>query len=113
MAQLIVEIHPPLVDSLGRPADDASFDFTFDWIEAVGDYLMALEESGGVLLYDDGEEFGDEYLFFLTGPDEQPLLAVAADVARLPGVPKGAYATVTDDEAGEMGVGRREPLPQD
>jgi len=32
---------------------------------------------------------------------------VAADVAALPGVPQGVFAIVTDDEAEEMGVGRR------
>ncbi|MDX6241430.1 MAG: hypothetical protein QOG10_6254 [Kribbellaceae bacterium] len=41
---------------------------------------------------------------------EETLLAVAAHVAALPGIPRGVFAIVTDDEAEEMGVGRRMPL---
>jgi hypothetical protein len=31
-------------------------------------------------------------------------------VAALPGIPQGVFVIVTDDEAEEMGVGRRMPL---
>lgn len=108
MAQLIVEIHLPLVDTGVRSPDNP--DFAYGWIFEVEEYLVTHEDGGGFEVYDDGEELGDEYLFFLTGADERTLVSVARDVARLPGVPKGAYAIVTDDEAGEMGVGRRAPL---
>jgi hypothetical protein len=120
MAQLIVEIHVPLVETRLRLHDDQESEVgaapgpkvEFEWIVAVEEYLVKREESGEFEVYDDGESLGGDYLFFLTGADEQTLLAVAADVARLPGIPPGAYAIVTDDEAGEMGVGRHEPLPQ-
>jgi hypothetical protein len=108
MAQLIVEIHLPLVDTGVRSPDNP--DYAFGWIFEVEKYLAKHEEEDGFEVYDDGEEFGNDYLFFLSGAAERTLLSVARDVARLPGVPKGAYAIVTDDEAEEMGVGQRAPL---
>jgi hypothetical protein len=120
MAQLIVEIHIPLVETRVRLLDDLEsevasepgLEVEFSWIAAVEEYLAKREESGEFEVYDDGEELGGDYLFFLTGADEQTLLSIAADVARLRGIPPGAYAIVTDDEADEPGVGRHEPLPQ-
>ena len=132
MAQLIVEIHIPLVETRGGllagPEPDLEIEpgaelevergaglgleVEFSWIAAVEEYLVKREESGEFEVYDDGESLGGDYLFFLTGADEQTLLSIAADVARLPGIPTGAYAIVTDDEADELGAGRREPLPQ-
>ncbi|NEA33927.1 hypothetical protein [Streptomyces sp. SID13031] len=108
MAQLIVEIHLPLVDTGVR--SPANPDYAFGWIFEVEEYLAKNEDGGGFEVYDDGEELGNDYLFFLTGANERTLLSVARDVARLPGMPKGAYAIVTDDEAEEMGVGQRAPL---
>jgi hypothetical protein len=120
MAQVVVEIHLPLVqtpaDSLADPAPDSAaqlgLEVEFEWIGVVEDYLAKREESGEFEVYSGGEEVGGDYLFFLTGADEQILLSIAADVARLPGIPTGAYAIVTDDESDETGVGRHEPLPQ-
>lgn len=127
MAQLIVEIHIPLVETRVQLPDDTepeagsepaaaspqlSLEVEFDWIVAVEEYLAKREESGEFEVYDDGESLGGDYLFFLTGADEPTLLSIAADVARLPGIPPGAYAIVTDDESNEMGLGRQEPLPQ-
>ncbi len=108
MPQLIVEIHLPLVDTGVRSAENP--DFAFGWIFEVEEYLAKHEDTGGFEVYDDAEEHGNAYLFFLTGANERTLLSVAADVSRLPGVPKGAYAIITNDEAEEMGVGQRSPL---
>jgi hypothetical protein len=120
MAQLVVEIHIPLVETRVRLLDDEELEVASEpglevdsgWIATVEEYLAEREESGEFELYGDGEEHGGDYLFFLTGADEQTLLSIAADVARLPGIPPGAYAIVTDDEADEPGIGRNEPLPQ-
>jgi hypothetical protein len=108
MAQLIVEIHVPLVDTGVRSPDNP--DYAYGWIFEVEEYLASHQDTGGFEVYDDGEESGNAYLFFLTGADERKLLSVARDVARRPGMPKGAYAIVTDDEAEETGVGQRAPL---
>jgi hypothetical protein len=96
MAQLIVEIHVPLVDTGVRSPDNP--DYAYGWIFEVEEYLASHEDDGGYEVYDDGEELGNAYLFFLTGADERTLLSVARDVV------------VTDDEAEETGVGQRAPL---
>ncbi|MBB2948956.1 hypothetical protein FB565_008742 [Actinoplanes lutulentus] len=103
MAEIIVEIHVPLTPTPGGPQ--------FPWIETVEDFLVELEDEGAAESYDEGEEFGDNYVFFITGGTEKALLAAASRVATLDGVPPGAFALVTDDEADEMGVGRRVDLP--
>jgi hypothetical protein len=48
-------------------------------------------------------------VFYLTGAPVDRLLGVAASAAQLPGVPRGAFALVTDDRAA-AGKGRRVPL---
>lgn len=103
----IVEIHVPLVAASGVTEDE----YAFPWIDDVQDFLADLDEQGGVQEYDDGEEYGDVYVFFITGTREEALLAVASRVATLDGVPAGAFAMVTDDEAEEFGMGRRVDLP--
>lgn len=107
MARLIVEIHFPLVLALGVPSDVDQF----GWIDDVEEFLQAANPNDGAEWYDFGEEVGAEYLFFVTGRDEESCLALAAKAAALPGVPLGAYVTVTSDEAPEMGQGRRVELP--
>lgn len=74
------------------------------------EYLGEREEDGTFEIHDDGEELDGEYLYFITGASEESLLAVAADVAALTGLPQGVFAIVTDDGAEEIGVGRRVPL---
>jgi hypothetical protein len=98
--ELVVEIHVPLT-----PSDVPEGEYPFPWIDAVIEYLMDLEGPGGEM-YDDGEELGDEYLFFVSGASESDLVALAKKVADLPGMPAGVYATVTDSEA-DMGAGKR------
>jgi hypothetical protein len=95
---VMVEIHFPVT------ADD-------EWIDDVGDFLIDLEEEFGLEEYEDGEEVGDEYVFFLAGARERTLLAAASRVATREGVPAGAYAMVTDTAAPEVGLGRRVKLP--
>jgi hypothetical protein len=95
---LLVEIHIPMT------ADG-------EWIDDVGDFMIDLEEELGLEEYDDGEEFGDVYLFFIAGASERTLLAAASRVATRAGVPAGAFAMVTDTNAPQYGMGRRVNLP--
>jgi hypothetical protein len=95
---LLVEIHIPTT------ADG-------EWIDDVGDFMIDLEEELGLEEYDDGEEFGDVYLFFIAGASERTLLAAASRVATRTGVPAGAFAMVTDTNAPQYGMGRRVTLP--
>jgi hypothetical protein len=110
MAELIVEIHVPLAGAEGAPPTGG--DCPIPWVDDVEEHLYDEEEQGALEVYDDGEEADGAYVFCITGDSEQELLAAAARVARLPGVPRGAYAIVTDDEVEELGVGRREELGQ-
>ena len=107
MPTTIVEIHVPLVAAPGLAEDEHAF----PRIDDVQDFLADLDEQGDVREYDDGEEYGDVYIFFLTGACEEALLPVASRVAALDGVPTGTFAMVTDDEAEEFGMGRRVDLP--
>ncbi|MFD0887759.1 hypothetical protein ACFQ08_24730 [Streptosporangium algeriense] len=107
MATTVVEIHVPLREAPGHAQDE----YPFPWIEKIEDFLAQMEDQGGAEVFDDGEEFGDVYVFFITGGDEGTLLAVASRVASLDEVPDGAFAVVTDDEAEEFGCGRRVELP--
>ncbi len=107
MPNTIVEIHVPLVATPGLTGDE----YAFPWIEDVEDFLADLDEQGDVQAYDDGEQYGDVYVFFLAGTRVEDLLAVASRVASLDRVPAGAFAMVTDDEADEFGTGQRVDLP--
>ena len=95
---LLVEIHVPMTDDL-------------EWIDDIGDYLIDLEEELGLEEYDDGEQYGDVYIFFIAGASEKTLLAAASRVATREGVPEGAFAMVTDTNAPQFGRGRRVNLP--
>ncbi len=94
----MVEIHIPLT------ADG-------EWIDDVGDYLIDLEEELGIEEWDDGEEFGDVYIFFIAGANERTLLKAASRIAVRDGVPGGAFAVVTDTGTARFGQGRRVNLP--
>ncbi|MEU0377588.1 hypothetical protein ABZ093_09840 [Streptomyces cyaneofuscatus] len=87
MTATLVEIHVPLPPTPDLP--DGSFPHA--WIDQVEDFLVDLEDEGGVEVHDEGEEYGDAYVFFVTGAAEEELLAVASRVATLPGVPAGAF----------------------
>ncbi|MFD1373742.1 hypothetical protein [Actinoplanes sichuanensis] len=107
MAEVVVEIHVPLtpVAGLDRGA------YPYPWIDQIEEFLAELEEDGTVEVADDGEEFGDVYVFFIAGAAEAELLATASRAVSLDDVPDGAFAMVTDDEAAEWGLGRRIDLP--
>ncbi|MDX3661759.1 hypothetical protein PV646_31025 [Streptomyces sp. ID05-26A] len=107
MAVLIIEIHVPF------PLEPvvAEGEYPFPWIDVIEDFLGELEEQGEIEVFDDGEEHEDAYIFFVTGADERDLLAAASRTAKLEGVPAGVFAVISDDEAGEWGVGRRVDLP--
>ncbi|MFP1625368.1 hypothetical protein ACLB9X_09320 [Streptomyces sp. 5K101] len=104
---MVVEIHVPLLPTPNLPDGACSF----PWIEEVEDFLAGLEDQGDAEVFDDAEEYGDAYVFFVTGAGEGHLLAVASRVATLPGVPTGTFAVVSDDEAEQFGLGRRVTLP--
>ncbi len=104
---MVVEIHVPLLPTPGLP--DGSY--PFPWIEEVEDFLSDLEDQGDVEVFDEGEEDGDVYVFFVTGAGEGDLLAVASRVATLPGVSAGTTAVISSDEAEDFGLGRHVALP--
>jgi hypothetical protein len=106
VAETVVEIHVPLVSPPGLP-DGA---YPFPWIRIVDDFLADLEKQGELEVFDEGDEVGKVYAFFITGAEVDRLLAVAGQVAGLPGIPAGSFAFVTDDEAEEVGRGRRVKL---
>jgi hypothetical protein len=104
--ETVVEIHVPLVSPAGLPEGA----YPFPWIRVVDDFLAGQEEQGEIEVFDEGDEFGRVYAFFIAGAKLDHLLAVAAQVAALPAVPAGAFAVVTDDDAEEIGRGRRVKL---
>ncbi|MFI7064561.1 hypothetical protein ACIBL3_26460 [Kribbella sp. NPDC050124] len=87
--QLVVEIHVPLI-ATGAPIGSTwprssaivPDDVDCPWIFEVDEYLAERSEKEQFEVFDDGEEFGDAYLYFITGAGE----------------------------AGELGTGRRVPL---
>ena len=101
MSELVVAIHVPLTPTPGLGPDD----YPYPWIDDVEAYLGELDGSDGEV-WDDGEELGEDYVFFVSGAPEADLVRLAKRVSRLDGVPDGAYAVVTDSE-GDMGEGRR------
>ncbi|SNT62592.1 hypothetical protein SAMN05216276_109215 [Streptosporangium subroseum] len=107
MTTTVVEIHVPLHETPGL----AETEYQFPWIDEIEEFLFELEQQGEVEVFDDGEQFGDVYVFFVAGADESALLAAASRVAALDGIPTGAFAMITDDEAAEFGLGRRIDLP--
>ena len=106
MVKTVVELHVPLHGTSEPPAGGPSH----PWIDVIEDFL-AHQVGGEVEVYDDGEELGDVFVFFIAGGDEHELLSAASQASVLPGVPKGAFAMVTDDAAEEFGQGRRVELP--
>ncbi|WP_327694740.1 hypothetical protein [Streptomyces sp. NBC_00459] len=100
---LIVEIHVPLEEGPVTPEGSRPF----PWIDRVDDFLVNLEEAEE---HDESDEYEGVHVFFVTGAPETVLLSVASRVAAMPGVPGGVFAVVTDEEAEEIGVGRRVEL---
>lgn len=95
---VLVEIHIPLTDDL-------------EWVDDIGDYMIDLEDELGLEEHDDGEEYGDVYIFFIAGASERTLLKAASRIATRKGVPRGAFAMVTTTDAPHFGQGRRVNLP--
>lgn len=106
MTQPIVEIHVPLTPDPDVPAGE----YPFPWIDDIEETLEIGADGGRYEVYDDGEELGDEYVFFITGEEEAELLAAATQVVNLAGVPDGAFAVVTDEDQQDLGTGRRVEL---
>jgi hypothetical protein len=98
---LVVEIHVPLAPASGP----------HPWIDRIEEFLAELEEDGTVEVPDDGEEFGNVYVFLVAGAGEADLLTAASRAVSLDDVPRGAFAMITDDGAPEWGLGRRVELP--
>ena len=103
---LVVEIHVPLTPDLNAQEGENPF----PWIEDVSELIAEVEETGTAFVVDEGDEFEGAYVVVVTGAEESTLLTVANRVANLPGVPTGVFAIVTDDEAEELGQGRREDI---
>jgi hypothetical protein len=104
---LVIEIHVPLPGVESQEVDTP----TLAWIDQIEDFLFQREDEGELEVFDDGEEYGEVYVFFIAGAAETALLQAASQVVSLDGVPAGAFAIVTDDQAQEFGVGRRVNLP--
>ena len=102
MADTIVEIHIPLTPTPGL-ADD---DYPFPWLEDVEEFVFSLDGEDGES-YDDGEEHDGHYMFDVWNASEESLLAIARQVAALPGVPSNVFAIVTDSDRESFGEGRR------
>jgi len=103
MPELVIELHVPL-----EPDPDVTEgDYKFPWIDDLTEAIEELVEDGEVDTYDDSEEVGDFYVWFLTGEDEPSVLAVAGNLATRSGVPSGVFAVVTDSDSTEVGTGRR------
>lgn len=96
---LLVEVHLPM--SRGEFGEWPPL-----WVQAVEDLLLGLDLDDTLQVVDEGEQSGGSYVFSLAGAGEPELLEAASRVARLDGVPAGAYALVTGD-----GAGRRVELP--
>ena len=108
MPTLIVEIHVPLIAAPDVPDGE----YEYPWLLDVDEYVMELDASAdGAECYDDSEDYDGAYVYFITGPSEERLLTVASTIATRKGVPGGAFAMVTDDEAESFGMGRRIELP--
>jgi hypothetical protein len=105
-SELVVEIHVPLVPGIGVPAEE----YQFPWIDDITEFLFEVEENDEAEVYDDGEEVGDEYVFFISGASESQLISIASRVAALPSVPACAFAIITDDSSEEIGSGTRAEL---
>jgi len=105
-ATLVVEIHIPLTPDNNA----AEGENRFPWIDDVSTLISEIEEMGDVFVVEEGDEFDGSYVVVITGADESTLLTTANRVANLPGVPTGVFAMVTDDEADELGQGRREDI---
>lgn len=103
MPDVLVEIHVPLIATPGLPDTE----YQFPWIEEIEGRLADMSDDGTFEVPDDGEEFGNAYVFFITGGDETRLLQVAQTIVSAGDVPASAFALVTDPDTGEMGVGRR------
>lgn len=107
MSSLVVEIHVPLT-----PVPDVTpGEYAYPWILDVEDRLTELEDGGRLEVFDDGEEDGEEYVFFITGASQEELLRAASRIATGTGVPAGAYAVLSSDDAEGLGLGERVDLP--
>jgi hypothetical protein len=104
---LLVEIHIPL--PAPEQVEAGEQEHPFVWIEEVDEFLAGLHGEE-LEVFDDGEQYGDVYIFLIAGADERTLLSAASRVAGLEGVPAGAFAMVTEDAAEEFGMGRRVDL---
>ena len=105
-ATLVVEIHIPLTPDRNVTEGENPF----PWIDDVSELVAEIEETGDAFVVEEGDEFEGAYVIVVTGADEAALLNIANRVGNLPGVPTGVFAMVTDDEAEELGQGRREDI---
>ncbi|MFG2472676.1 hypothetical protein ACGFXB_45795 [Streptomyces canus] len=67
----------------GIAAGTAEGSCPFPWIDQVEGFLAEQEAAE---VYDDGEEYGEAYVFFITAAAEEDLLAVTSRAAGLAGI---------------------------
>ncbi|MEV0741482.1 hypothetical protein AB0I51_37395 [Streptomyces sp. NPDC050549] len=101
---VVVEIHVRLREAAGTVEGSCPF----PWIDQVEDFLAEQEAAE---VYDDGEEYGQAYVFFIAGAAEADLLTIASRPARPADIPSGVFAMATSDEVEDIGLGRRVELP--
>ena len=106
VSDVVVEVHVPLIPDPSAGKDE----YAYPWLLDLNEHFDQLDESDGET-FDDGEEVGEDYIYFLTGQPESVLLKTASEAVRRTGVPPGAYAVVTTADAEEFGQGRRVDLP--
>ena len=103
MTEPIVEIHVPLTPS----ADVAPGEYPFPWIDDIEETLEVGAEDGRYEMYDDGEELGDEYVFFIVGDDEK--VAARRGDGRRHAARRAGRRVRRRDGRGPAGAGDRPP----
>ena len=88
----------------------AQGEYEYPYLETIENFLFELDGKGRGEMYDDGEDYEGEYLFFVANASEDALLNLAREIRQLPGVPSETYAVVSTTDAEEWGVGRRVDL---
>ncbi|MFD4972435.1 hypothetical protein [Streptomyces sp. NPDC058424] len=102
---IIVEIHVPLREAPGAPEGS----YAFPWIDQVEDFLAEQEVAE---VHDEGEEYGEAYVFFISGAAEADLLAVASRVTGVPGTPSPPFSRPRPARAAPAArSGRRPAVP--
>ena len=88
--ETVLELHVPLTPTKGLDEGE----YQFPWIDELDEAIEQLTDDGILETADDGDEVDGHYVFFLSGADEDSLVAVAERLAARDAVPAGAFAIV-------------------